>query len=155
MVAAHRSEKFTRATSRAGFLLPQNGIAPRYGAKILRLRTCVANHFSPIRSFLIDSDLRQARAVRFMQNIFAHDLQCTRRRAVAKTIAIAGEKICCAARAKNLGACKITLFYRVFCNSRLAGDLQGFYRARDGVVSANDAFTTAHDVSDACAIHIG
>jgi hypothetical protein len=90
-----------------------------------------------------------------MQNIFAHDLQCTRRRAVAKTVAIADEKTCCTARAKKLSACKKALFYRVFCNSRLAGDLQGFYRARDGAVLATDVFTTAHDVSDACAIHIG
>jgi hypothetical protein len=90
-----------------------------------------------------------------MQNIFAQDLRCTKRPAVAKAIAIAGEKTCCTARAKNLGACKNALFYRVFCNSRLAGDLQGFYRARDAVMSANDVFTTAHDVSDACAIHIG
>jgi hypothetical protein len=56
---------------------------------------------------------------------------------------------------KKSGACKKALFYRVFCNSRLAGDLQGFYRAREGVVLATDVFTTAHDVPDACAIHIG
>jgi hypothetical protein len=66
------------------------------------LRSRAANHFLPIRSFLIDSDLRQARAAHFAQNIFAHDLQCTRRRTVAKTVAFTDEKICCTARAKKI-----------------------------------------------------
>jgi hypothetical protein len=55
------------------------------------------NHFSPIRSFLIDSDLRQARAASFMQIFFAHHLQRTRTNTVAKIVALADGKNDCVA----------------------------------------------------------
>jgi hypothetical protein len=56
------------------------------------------------------------------KNIFAHHLRRTTARAVAKAISIAGEKMCGKARAMNFKACKKALFYRMFCNSRFAGD---------------------------------
>ena len=123
-------------------------------ANFKRLNASSANHFSPIRSFLIDSDLRQARAVSFMQIIFAHHLRCTRTNTVAKIFAIAGEKNHCAALFAIFRACKKALFYRMFCNSRLAGDLRGIGRAHRAIMTADDAVLRAHDVSEACAIHI-
>jgi hypothetical protein len=89
-----------------------------------------------------------------MQIFFAHDLRRTRTNAVAKIFAIAGEKNDCVAVTAIFEACKKALFHRMFCNSRLAGDLRGLSRARGAVLSVKGVVTRAHDVSDVRAIHI-
>lgn len=71
-----------------------------------------------------------------------------------KNFAIAGEKNDSVAAVAIFEACKKALFHRMFCNSRLTGDLRGIRRARSAVMSANAAVMCVHDVSDALAIHI-
>jgi hypothetical protein len=103
---------------------------------------------------LIDSDLRQARWLSFMQIFFAHDLRRTRTNTVAKIFTPADGKNDCVAPLMFFGACKKALFHRTFRNSRLAGDLHCVVRARSVVMTINDVVKRAHDVSNARAIHM-
>jgi len=114
----------------------------------------VANHFSLIRSFLIDSGRSQACATRFVQNIFAQHLRCTRSIDVAKFFAPMVGKYRRTLREVKIRWCKKALFHRMIFNSRLAGDLRGIGRARSVVMTMNDVVTRAHHVSNARAIHI-
>jgi hypothetical protein len=89
-----------------------------------------------------------------MQIFFSHDLRRTRTNSVAKILTITGEKNDCAAPPAIFKAYKKALFYRMFCNSRLAGDLRSIGRARSVVMTMNDVVKRAHHVSNARAIHI-
>jgi hypothetical protein len=89
-----------------------------------------------------------------MQIFFSHDLRRTRTNTVAKNLTIAGEKNDCAAPSAIFKAYKKALFHRMFCNSRLAGDLRSIGRARSVVMTMNEVVKRAHHVSNARAIHI-
>jgi hypothetical protein len=84
----------------------------------------IANHFSLIRSFLIDSGHSQARATCFVQNIFARHLRCTRSIGIAKFFATMVEKYRRASREAKIRWCKKTLFYRMFFDSVVMGKLK-------------------------------
>jgi hypothetical protein len=141
-------------TSRAEFCLAQNGIAGRFDAKFCASDDAVANHFSLIRSFLIDSGHSQARATRFVQNIFAQHLRCTRSINVAKFFALMVGKCRRASRKAKIRGCKKALFHRTFFDSAAMRKLKARCRERSVFVSVNDVVLCMHDVLRDAAIHI-
>ena len=143
-----------RTTSRAELCLSQNEIAGRFDAKICGRDVAVANHFSLIRSFLIDSGRSQARATRFVQNIFAQHLRCTRSIGVAKFFAPMVGKCRRASREAKIKWCKIALFYRMFFDSAAMRELRPRCCEGSVFVFIIDAFLRLHDVLRDRAIHI-